>query len=210
MESLRQTMSSWNLRELRAPPNLLSLLRVPMAIMVWQVVRDPVALLMLAGLAGLTDVLDGVAARSMPTRDASDTTSPAQRNMGDWLDPLCDKIFVASAIVAAAYVYRPSPQILLLILFRDVAQSLLFLLALPLLWRHRVHLNFRANRWGKTTTVLQFASLVAILFSSQWLPLLAYAAALCGLMAVGVYARRSLQKWRCARLPQQNATSATG
>lgn len=202
MDSLRQTLSRYNLHELSAPPNLLSLLRIPMALMVWQVARDPIALLMLAALAGLTDVLDGFAARSMPKADKVDAQHKTLRKMGDWLDPLCDKIFVASAVVAAAFYYRPEPYLLFLILFRDVAQSVLVLLVGPMLWKHRVHLNFRANRWGKMTTVLQFVALVAMVFSSTWLPIFAYASALCGSVAVWVYVQRGLRKWHSVQPPE--------
>lgn len=206
MHSLRQTIAYWNLRELANPPNLLSLLRIPMALMVWQVARDPIALLMLAALAGLTDVLDGYAARSMPKMGPPDEHKVVQRQMGDWLDPLCDKIFVASAVMAAAFYYRPEPQLLFLILFRDLVQSLLFLLVAPMLWRHRVHLNFRANRWGKMTTVLQFVALIAMIFSSKWLAFFAYASACFGFVAVWVYVQRGLRKWQQARpARRQNA-----
>lgn len=208
MHSLRQTIAYWNLRELGTPPNLLSLLRIPMALMVWQVARDPVALLMLAALAGLTDVLDGYAARSMPKIEALDCHNAPQRNMGDWLDPLCDKIFVASAVMAAAFYHRPEPQLLFLILFRDVVQSLLFLLVVPFLWRHGVHLNFRANRWGKMTTVLQFVALIAMIFSSTWLAFFAYASAFCGFVAVWVYVQRGIRKWQTTKPTRRQSAQA--
>lgn len=200
MDSLRHATSRLDLRALSAPPNLLSLLRIPMAVMVWQVARDPIALLMLAALAGLTDVLDGLAARSMPAPSVPDAQRPLQGNIGDWLDPLCDKIFLASAVMAAAYFYRPPMHLLFLILFRDVAQFLLIFVVGPMFWRHRVPLNFRANRWGKATTVLQFSALVAMIFSSSWLPPLAYACAVVGLFTVWGYTRRALRRWTSARL----------
>lgn len=183
---------SFDARVLLEPPNLLSLVRIPLAGLVWVVAENPWAFLALAGVAGLTDLLDGRAARHI-SKARGGAEAVRSGGVGDWLDPLCDKVFVASAIVAAVYFYRPPLLVLVLVLFRDIAQVLLLAGVGRLLWHRRLRIDYRATKWGKATTVAQFTTLVAILFwPAAELPLAALSGAL-GLVTVTTYARRA---WR--------------
>lgn len=159
----RSPKPKFDWRVLQEPPNLLSLLRVPLAGLVWTVAAEPLSFVALTALAGLTDLLDGMAARAIAEKTAP---APEVRSggIGDWLDPVCDKIFIASAI-AAAYVHHPFPgRWLVLLLFRDLAQLIALLVVTPALYRQSIRLDFRANLWGKATTVSQFGALFAALF----------------------------------------------
>lgn len=183
----------FQLRVLAEPPNLLSLVRIPMAGLVWVVAPEPWSFLALAAVAGLTDLLDGFAARWMARRGPDAGRAVRAGGVGDWLDPLCDKVFVASAVVAAAVFYQPSLLVLGLTLFRDIAQVVLLLGVGRLLWHRRLRIDYRATKWGKATTVVQFATLVSMLLLPQATLPLAALAAVVGAVTVSTYARRA---WR--------------
>src|SRR5262245_36877516 len=84
--------------------NLLSLARLPLAVMFAVVLSapwgGPWAALGVLALAGLTDALDGMFARRAEARrtGAHGPVSPA--GTGSWLDPICDKLFVGGVLGA--------------------------------------------------------------------------------------------------------------
>ena len=172
-------------------PNLLTLSRLPMAALAWLRPSDPVFILGLLAAAGLTDVLDGRLERRRRRR-RGETVAP-DSSIGTWLDPLCDKIFIVSVVVAIAVAHALPLWIVPLIALREILQTLIVGARpfVPVL-RRRLRPRFRANVLGKLTTVAQFVTIAAILLKkSDPLPLVAATAAL-GLVAVGVYVRRSL------------------
>ena len=79
-------------------PNLLTLSRIPLAAMIWIAPSNPGWLLGLMAAAAVSDFLDGWFAR----RAGMDP-----EGIGAWLDPLCDKIFVLSVLVAVWVVRAP-------------------------------------------------------------------------------------------------------
>lgn len=95
--------------------NALSLARVPMAALVWLRPADPAWLVALLAAAAASDWLDGFVGR----RRAERRTGVA--DTGAWLDPVCDKIFVASVVAAVFVVHAPPLALALLILVRDLA-----------------------------------------------------------------------------------------
>ena len=175
-------------RELLRLPNLLSLARVALAGVVWIAPRDVAFLLVVVAVAAITDLLDGWAARRLAKRRA-EPFDP--RGMGAWLDPLCDKIFVVSAVVAVVVAWRPDPSALVLVLLRDLLQVPL-LLAFWALWGRRVRLDYRAALAGKVTTVLQFAALTSIVLLPSLTLALSFACAALGVVAVLVLVERAL------------------
>lgn len=179
------------------PANLLSLARVPMAGLVWVIGKDPLLFLLLAAVAGLTDILDGRAARAMAKAEGRAVVRSG--GVGDWLDPLCDKIFVASAVVAAGVLYRPPLYVVGLVLLRDAVQMLLVFLLVPLLWHRRLRIDYRANQWGKATTVAQFVTLLAIVFYRPAMLPLAALSAILGTTTVTTYAKRAAKEVRADR-----------
>lgn len=177
-----------------SPANLLSLSRVPLGVAALALHDDVVALLVLAALAGITDVLDGAVARWMhPEPSATATRDPeAPEPIGAWLDPLCDKAFVLGWLGAIAL--RGAPLWLLaLVGVRDVGIAILgsVQLAVPSLRARRRRYTARPS--GKATTVLQFAALAALLLGapSPWSVALSAGSALVGLVALGEYVHRA-------------------
>lgn len=169
----------------------LTLSRLPLAAALWIAPEERWALLGLVVTAGITDVLDGWAARRAARK--AGLPGPAG-GAGDWLDPLCDKTFVLSAM-GVVWVTTPMPAwALLALLTREVLLAVLFLAwrIVPVL-RRRVRLAVRAEVLGKTTTVLQFAALVALVLAWAAAPFLIAGAAAAGLATGGLYLVRGLR-----------------
>lgn len=167
-------------------PNLLTLSRLPLAALVWWRPLDPVFVLGVMALAGVTDVLDGwVERRRHPGRQVE--------TAGAWLDPLCDKVFILSVLIAVTTARSLPAWIIPLIALREILQTLVAVgsKAVPAL-RRRLRFRFGANVLGKATTVLQFLTIGAILLDKPGQIPLAAATAGLGLIAVAVYVRRAL------------------
>jgi len=171
-----------------ALPNALTLVRVPLAGVVWVRPGDDAVFFALVLVAGLSDILDGWLARRL---DPSIRTDPD--NPGAWLDPLCDKIFVVSAVAATLVVAAPPWPWVLALVSRDLIQAPL-LIAWSLLWRPRGRrMDFRAVPAGKATTVIQFAALVAMRIAPAALPTLAVMAAVTGVLSIVLVVRRAFR-----------------
>jgi cardiolipin synthase len=178
--------------------------------------------LAVVALAGLTDLLDGWFARRTFARTAGGAgtswlprgsssgpldpartsavgqgsrapTRPGPAGTGAWLDPVCDKAFVATVLGAIWFQVRPPLGWLALILAREIVQLPLSLvyLAVPSL-RRWLHYDFRAGVPGKVATVMQFAAIAALMFRSPAAPFLALAAFVAGMVAIGDYLRRAV------------------
>ena len=128
--------------------NSLSLLRAPLALVF--LIESPTLRLMAILLAMITDSIDGYLARR------SKTTS----RFGAVLDPAMDKFFVFFALGVLFSESRLDIWQALMMVSRDFALCLFGLyLSLSGLWQTY---EFRAIRWGKITTALQFLVLVAL------------------------------------------------
>jgi len=172
-----------------------SLVRIPLGVVFLFVAhRLPLALAVLV-LAGISDVLDGWAARRN-----SNAAQMAQRHRGDWLDPFCDKVFVAAMLAGIYVVHHPPIPLLLLVVTREVLQVLS--LAVYRLWpslRRGLQYNYRAHPVGKATTVTQFATALALLLDHPLATPLALASAILGLTSVVLYLNRARLLARAAR-----------
>jgi phosphatidylglycerophosphate synthase len=162
------------------PAHLLSVVRIPLAALVWWRADQPAFVVALLVIAAVTDILDGwIGRRTHPP--ASGTA-----NIGAWLDPVCDKTFLASAAVAVAVHYPLAPVEVALILLRDVATLALTLVFRLTAGRGTFHAHdFRAKKSGKLTTGLQLLTLTAAMFMPDGVRALAVATALVGAVAVG-------------------------
>lgn len=182
-------------------PNVLTLVRIPLAALLWIVPGNAVYLFSLGALAAVTDMLDGRVARAVRARriargQATEGLGDAQA-VGAWLDPLCDKIFVMSAVGSVYVGWHPPVVVLALICTRELLLVPLMLLY-EVLGRYRQHqqLDFRAGPAGKLTTVAQFASIAAVTLMPSMVWFLASLACLAGLVTVVVYTRRGLESLR--------------
>lgn len=166
--------------------NALTLVRVPLAGVLWLRPHDQVFLVVIMALAAVSDIVDGALARRLDPSVRHDPTNP-----GTWLDPLCDKIFMASLVALVAVHHAPPLSLALLLLVRE-ALLLPFLILWALWWRPRGRsVDFRAVPAGKVTTVLQFAAVGAMLFWPAALWVLAPAAAVTGALSVALVVRRA-------------------
>jgi CDP-diacylglycerol---glycerol-3-phosphate 3-phosphatidyltransferase len=129
-------------------PNVLSLLRVPLALCLF--INSPVVRFSAIFLAMLTDVLDGFLARRY-----SGVTS-----IGTLLDPLTDKLFVFTALFVFFIEAKMSGWELAAFLCRDI--SLLIFTGVLFLAGGWSEYKIRAFYCGKITTTLQFICLLVL------------------------------------------------
>lgn len=171
----------------RALPNLLSLSRLPMAALVWVDPGRPAWVLAWMVLAGITDLLDGWAARRL----GPEPPRSGFRDVGAWLDPICDKIFVVSALAAVTFGTGTPAWVMLLVAAREIIQIPLYLV----LKSRGVfgRFDFRASLAGKAATVAQFAAVAALLFRHPVAVPLAFVAAGIGTGAAAYYGLRALR-----------------
>lgn len=134
-------------------PNLITLVRVGS-------IPALVALLYLPGrvwsgaaaalfcVAGLSDLLDGFVARSLKKVTV----------LGQFLDPLADKLLVASMLVMLVALGRAPAWMAVVIITRDAAVTGLRALAAS------QNLGVPSDRWGKAKTALQMAAVFLLIW----------------------------------------------
>jgi cardiolipin synthase (CMP-forming) len=184
-------------------PNALTLVRVPLAGLVWVAPDSKPWFFAVLATAALSDVLDGRVARAIRSRRLARGEDPRRVGeasaVGAWLDPMCDKLFVLSVVAAVAWVYRPPARICMLVATREII-LVPFVLAYWLAPRRRLNLrfDFRAGLLGKATTVAQFAAVVSIAAWAASTAALATLAAIVGLAASIDYLWRGIAMARHA------------
>jgi cardiolipin synthase len=139
-------------------PNLLSILRLGLVPVFVIAVLDGRSLeaLLIMGVAGLTDALDGYFARSLHQ----------QSLLGSYLDPIADKLLLTSAYVTLAFPHLPTGVIIpvwvtVLVLARDVT---ILGLALVLFLATGIR-RFPPSKISKVTTVVQVLAILLVLVS---------------------------------------------
>jgi cardiolipin synthase len=168
----------FRVKDLLLVPGLLSLARIPLALIFPWVVLRPFAAFAVLALAAVTDVLDGWYARRFG--QATPT--------GAVIDPVTDKLFVLSVVVSLV-AYRELPIVgVVLLSTREIGE-------LPLVfWFLASHAVRRvratkaaANVPGKAVTTLQFMTIAAALFHSPFLDALLFTTAGAGAVAALAY-----------------------
>ena len=109
-------------------------------------------------LAAATDKLDGYIAR----RQQSITT------LGQFLDPLADKLLIAAALIALVSQSRVSALIAVVIIGREIAVSVLRVVGLS------QGVSIPADRYGKLKTVLQIIYVVYVILPTEDIARLLY------------------------------------
>lgn len=169
-------------RELVRPWNLMSLVRLPLAILVLVYRHELAIVITLMVLAALSDGIDGVMARRA-------NADPA---IGAWLDPVCDKAFVLALLAAIWWVNQPPWWLLVLSAVREIVVVPLVAAHLLVPGRATRQIEYRARPSGKATTCAQFVVIAAVLFGRLDIAVPAsMAAALLGLWAGVEYALRA-------------------
>lgn len=176
--------------------NWLTLARLLFAGMLWVAPADLSWLAYLLVLAALSDMLDGRVAKALRKRRLDHGADPKEieraNAIGAWLDPLCDKAFMASTLAAVWYVFQPSIVILILIASREIILvPWILLYGLSPSLRQLFHFDFRADTLGKLTTIGQFAAISCVIFGTDIAYLVALATGLIGIVAILHYLRRS-------------------
>jgi cardiolipin synthase (CMP-forming) len=150
-------------------PNVITLARLPLAVL-FLFASTTAERLTILGMASASDFIDGWLAR----RSRRTTRS------GALLDPIADKTFVLAALTAFVRTEALSTGAYFLILARDFATAIGFLVA----WRlpGLDPRNFKARMSGKIVTVLQLTAILALTVSPQsmrWLvPVIGVASAI--------------------------------
>ena len=172
-------------RDLLLPPGLLSLSRIPLAVGFAWVVEQRYAALVVLGLAGLTDVLDGFIARRFGW------VTPT----GAAVDGLTDKLFVLTVAITLMVSGHLTPGAIALLATREIAElPLVAWVALSPRARGTKAENPTANVLGKIATVFQFVAVGWALFGGPYVMEWVWATAVVGAIAAIGYWRRAFQR----------------
>ena len=159
------------------PVDALTGLRIPLAI-AFPFAHRPAVQLGVVALAAASDVLDGILARRV-----------GGSRVGAMLDPVADKLFMASAFLTVGSRGVLYPVEVLGVLARDVV----IVLAALVRWLRRRPAAVPARAGGKAVTVAQTATLIAAVLLSPVVRPLAWLTTAVGLYAIWDYARTMAQ-----------------
>jgi cardiolipin synthase len=146
------------LRQFRAAPNLLTLLRlfiIPFLVIAILDGRYRAAFALFV-LAGVSDGFDGLLARwlSQHTR------------LGQYLDPIADKLLLSTLFVVLTHMGLVPRYVTVLVFSRDLG----ILLISTLLFATGTLRDFRPSLFGKLNTLVQIVGLTVVLVEQVWTP----------------------------------------
>ncbi|HEY8256137.1 MAG TPA: CDP-alcohol phosphatidyltransferase family protein [Gemmatimonadales bacterium] len=150
--------------------DVLSAVRIPLAIAfpfasnTWRIV--------VLAVASASDLLDGQIARRF-----------GSSRFGPVIDPVADKLFMASAFGVVAFSGRLEPYEIVGVLLRDIVATIAFLATI---FSHRPR-AIPARAGGKAVTVAQVLTLLAFLFDSPHLREMAWATTAIAIYAIWDY-----------------------
>jgi cardiolipin synthase len=105
-------------------------------------------------VAGVTDALDGLAARRLGT----------QTSLGAYFDPIADKVLVSAAYLALGFSGNVPWWLVILIFGRDL--TILAMAGAALLFT--THRSFPPSVWGKISTFFQLLAAGAVLMAGAF------------------------------------------
>jgi len=144
------------LAQLRAAPNLLTLLRLfILPFLVIEILDNnyPGAFALFV-LAGLTDALDGLLARWLSQK----TT------LGQYMDPIADKLLLSTLFMVLTHADLIPRYVTVLVFSRDLG----ILLISTLLFATGTLRDFRPSLLGKWNTLVQILGVVCVLLERLW------------------------------------------
>jgi cardiolipin synthase len=156
-------------------PNLISLSRLPLAIAFVGYVDQPVIAVSILCVGGISDWLDGWVAKKLGQ----------QSPFGALLDPVCDRIFILTVLVTLWLVHDIPVWQLLVLIARDVVNSV----GAVAVWRLRPDQvwSLRARASGKVVTSLQTWSVVHIVLQIPFFEVSLAAVAIATVWAIADY-----------------------
>lgn len=160
--------------------DLLTLSRIPLAVMFLMVADATIRLIILLVAAG-TDLLDGFLARRF-----------GGSRFGALIDPVADKLFMLAAFVVVALSGRLAWYEIGGVLLRDLVATIAFLVTLG----SGRPMAIPARLGGKAVTVAQVLTVFAFLLESPLVRPLAWATAAIALYAIWDYSRAADQQSR--------------
>jgi CDP-diacylglycerol--glycerol-3-phosphate 3-phosphatidyltransferase len=161
-------------------PNLLSCSRLVLAAG-FVAASETGARVGLIGAAAVTDFLDGWLARR----------ANATSRWGALLDPIADRVFVLTVAGTFLYTGALTASGCAIVLMRDIATAVGFLVARAIPWLREV--KFQARLGGKVVTVLQLITLAAVLVHPEAVPALLAVVAVASVVSIIDY---TLALWR--------------
>ena len=182
-------MAEYRIRELILVPNLLGGARVPLAVAFPFASGNARLELGVLGLAALSDVVDGWAARKL----GQDTP------VGALVDGVADKIFAASVLGTLVATGMLSPLAALLLATRELAELPLAIRVLTSKRARLTEIDRKANRLGKIATVLEHATVLAVIARAPGRRVLLAATAVFGALAGASYWAREIRAIRAAK-----------
>lgn len=153
--------------------DVLSVLRVPMAL-AFVLIHDQIVRLALLAAAAGSDLLDGPIARRF-----------GASRFGAFIDPLADKLFMGCAFGVVAFSGRLEPFEIVGVLLRDLAAAVAFVTTMVSGRPSAIP----ARAGGKAVTVAQVLTLLAFLLDSEFLRPMAWATTAIALYAIWDYQR---------------------
>ena len=184
-------------------PNVLTMLRILLVpvLLVALLDKTPSGDLLAAivfAVASFTDAIDGYLARSRN----------AVTNFGKLMDPLADKLLIVAALVALVSLGRLEAWVAMVIIARELLVTLLRMGAT------QMGVVAAANPLGKLKTVVQVATIIALIASSSrptWLDLMVYATVLVTVVSGVDFVfglRRRLSEAEAARAARKTAAES--
>ncbi|MDQ6999359.1 MAG: CDP-alcohol phosphatidyltransferase family protein [Mariprofundus sp.] len=137
-------------------PNILTLARIIITpFIVYAIIEhQPVLALILMGIAGITDMLDGAIARYFNQRSV----------VGAYMDPLADKLMLISTIVSLYFIGQLPLFLFLAVVFRDM-----IIMVGALAYEMVTHkLEMQPSMSSKITTFLQIMLVLTVLSELAW------------------------------------------
>lgn len=156
--------------------NLLSFIRIPLAVIMILVYNNKPLFFTLLIIAILTDWLDGTVARKLGVT-----------RTGAVIDPICDKLFVLTLLLFVLFTGRLGITSFLLLISRDILVGLLFIAVMFHPKKDRLKGRAKARWPGKITTVLQFTAIIWLFAGFPHLNYLIYTVLISSVIASADY-----------------------
>ena len=175
------SLGRYAIRHLFYVPTLISLVRIPLAVLFPFTLERPVLSLVILVSAGASDVIDGFIARRF------NLTTPT----GAVADGATDKIFVATVLITLLVVRRLAMTDIILLGTREIIELPYVLWLLVSVKARASRIDDRANVFGKIATLLQFVVIAFVLLRSELQRTPVWTTAIVGVAAGLSYWRRA-------------------